>query len=64
MNLRRLARDVDGATMVEYALILALFALTAAVGFAAIATNANKQYNNGTSAMTSIQENALPAVSP
>ncbi len=64
MSLRRLWRDVEGATTVEYALVLTLFAVAAVIGFTSVATNANRTYNSSTSSMTSIQENTLPAVSP
>ena len=62
--IRRLLRDESGATIVEYAMIMTLFAVFAIVGFSAVATSANSQYANSTNSMTNIQENPLPAVSP
>jgi Flp pilus assembly pilin Flp len=64
MTLRRLWRDVRGATMVEYALVLAFFAILAAIGFQQVATSANTQYSAGTTTMTNLQESPLPALSP
>ena len=60
----RLLRDESGATIVEYAMVLALFALAAMAGFGVIATNANAQYTSGTNGMTAIQESPPAAVAP
>jgi Flp pilus assembly pilin Flp len=62
--LGRLLRDERGVTLVEYAMVMTLFAVFAIVGFRVVATNANSQYTSSTNSMTSIQENTLPAVSP
>jgi Flp pilus assembly pilin Flp len=62
--IRRLLRDESGATIVEYAMVLALFALAAMAGFGAIATNANAQYTSSTNGMTAIQESPPAAVAP
>jgi Flp pilus assembly pilin Flp len=59
----RLLRDECGATLVEYAMVLGLFAIFAMVGFGVVATNAGSSYNAGTTTMTSIQENP-PVASP
>ena len=64
MSLQRLWRDVSGATVVEYAAVLAFFALAAIVGFGAVGTKANSTYSAGTTEMTNIGESPLPAVSP
>ena len=64
MTLRRLWRDVSGGTIVEYAIVLAFFALLAMGGFQLIASSANNAYCSGTSKMTDIEENPLPTVAP
>jgi Flp pilus assembly pilin Flp len=60
----RLLRDESGATIVEYAMVLALFALAAMAGFGFVATNANAQYTSSTNGMTAIQESPPAAVAP
>ena len=64
VTLRRLWRDVSGGTIVEYAIVLAFFALLAMGGFQLIASSANNAYCSGTSKMTDIEENPLPTVAP
>jgi Flp pilus assembly pilin Flp len=54
--IRRLLRDESGATIVEYAMVLGLFAIAAMVGFGVVATNTN--------GMTAIQESPPAAVLP
>jgi Flp pilus assembly pilin Flp len=63
-RLGRMLRDVAGGTVVEYAVVFALFAVLAAVAFTNIAVNANTQYNAGTGEMTRLQESPLPAATP
>ena len=62
--IRRLLRDESGATIVEYAMVLGLFAIAAMVGFGVVATNANAQYTSSTNGMTAIQESPPAAVLP
>jgi Flp pilus assembly pilin Flp len=64
VTLWRLLRDESGATLVEYTMVLGLFALAAITGFGVVATNAGSRYNSGTTTMTSIQENPPPAATP
>lgn len=64
MILQRLWRDVSGATIVEYAMVLGWFAIAAMVGFGLVATNANKSYSASTSGMTSIQESPPAPATP
>ena len=43
---KRFLRDEDGATMVEYALMLALIAVVCIVAVGLIGTGANTMFNN------------------
>ena len=45
MQAKRFMRDEDGATMVEYALMLALIAVVCIVAVTAIGTGANGMFN-------------------
>jgi len=60
----RLLRDESGGPLVEYALVLALFSMFAALGFQAIAVSANGQYSRSTTGMSNVQENPLPTYQP
>ena len=62
--LRRLLRDESAVTLVEYAFVLALFALITAAAFDKIAVNSNAQYSSATNQMTVIGESPLPAQTP
>lgn len=64
MILGRLLRDECGATLVEYAMVLGLFAILAITGFGVVATESGNRYNAGTTTMTSIQENPPVAATP
>lgn len=44
--LNRLVKNEDGATMVEYGILLVLVALVAAVGLGALGTNLSTMFNN------------------
>jgi pilus assembly protein Flp/PilA len=44
-RVKRFIRDEEGATMVEYGLMLALIAIVAMAGAAAIGTSANSLFN-------------------
>ena len=44
--IKRFIRDEEGATMVEYALMLALIAIVCIVAVTAIGTSANTAFNN------------------
>ena len=45
-------KDEEGATMVEYALMLALIAIVCITAVTAIGTSANTTFNNAASRMT------------
>jgi len=62
--IQRLWRDVQGATLVEYALVLFFFGILAVAGFQYVSTNAAVQYNSSSNQMTNIEENPLPTVAP
>lgn len=65
MNLPiRMLRDDSGVAMMEYAIAFAMFALSCAVVFVLVATNAGNRYATSTSMMTTIQESPLPTASP
>lgn len=65
MNLAAdLARDETGGPLLEYAMVLALFALACVIGFQQVSINANSAYNSSTTTMTSIQESPLPTAAP
>ncbi len=55
--LRRFAGDECGATIVEYALCMALFALLTIAGMTTLANNANGRYNQQTTATANYQLN-------
>jgi Flp pilus assembly pilin Flp len=63
-QLRRFVRDETGGPLLEYAMVLGLFALACVVGFNAVAINANTAYNQSTSTMSGIQESPLPTAVP
>jgi pilus assembly protein Flp/PilA len=44
-TLKTMIRDEEGATMVEYGLLVALIALVAIVGVTLLGTNLNKLFN-------------------
>jgi Flp pilus assembly pilin Flp len=48
-------RDEQGATMVEYAIVLALLSAVSLAALALIGTNANTQLSNDQTNMTTVQ---------
>ncbi|MBV8332039.1 MAG: hypothetical protein JO029_04025 [Candidatus Eremiobacteraeota bacterium] len=62
--LTRLLRDTSGGAIMEYALVLALFALACSAAFLNIAQNSNTAYNAGTTGMTGVQQSPPPTVVP
>lgn len=50
-NLIAMIRDEEGATMVEYGLLVALIALVAIVGVAALGTNLSTLFNTAASSV-------------
>jgi pilus assembly protein Flp/PilA len=57
--LNRLIKKEDGATMVEYGILLVLVALVAAVGLGALGTNLSTMFNNIATALSG-QGTTLP----
>jgi pilus assembly protein Flp/PilA len=57
--LTRLIKKEDGATMVEYGILLVLVALVAAVGLGALGTNLSTMFNNIATALSG-QGTTLP----
>ena len=61
---RRLLRNEAGGTLVEYAMVVALFALGMISVMNLVASNANTQYTGASNEMNAIEESPLPAQTP
>jgi len=62
--LRRLRKDEAGATLVEYAMALALLSMLMVVGFLQVTKQSNTAYNLQTTTMTGVQESPPPTTAP
>ena len=60
--LRRLFYDENGATVVEYAMVLSLVSIGMMIGLTALATAVGNNMSNAESSMTNLQAN--PPYSP